>query len=176
MGRFLLISLSMLLLASTFAACGSNAKLIPVSDADALKADLDQISSDVADGNCEDATAGLSQAKARADALPPSTDQKLKERLSSGLNSLGGQIDNQCDPNIDTTTELTDTATVETATDTTPTETTTTATETVPTETVPTATATTPTVVPTGPNGGTPPTGPSDPGGDTGDPGAGAPQ
>jgi hypothetical protein len=138
--------------ASAFlASCGDRSALIPGSNADRIKGDLDKVQSAIFDQNCDLAARYAQKVASDVQALPSTVDQRLQGRLADGAQNLVNQAQPQCQKGVatqtNTTTETTPTET--TPTQTTPTQTTTTPTTTTPPPTVPT--------VPTGPQGAVPP-------------------
>jgi hypothetical protein len=142
------------------ASCGDRSGLIPSSNADRIKGDLDQVQSAIIEGNCDVAGRAAQQVAADVQALPATVDQRLQDRLNDGAANLQNQAQPQCEEGI---------ATETTTTETTPTETT--PTETAPTETTPpppTETQPAPPTIPpvdTGDQGSIPPLGATGPDG-----------
>jgi hypothetical protein len=142
------------------AACGgkSNPAMIPATNADQLRGDLDAVLSAVESHNCNDADKAIAQVKSDLLELPSGTSKRLQDRLAEGVAKLTEQSAQECKPKTTTTatTAPTTTATVQTVTTTAP--------------PVTTATETTPTTVPTTPTTPTTPpitTAPQDTGGAT---------
>jgi hypothetical protein len=145
--------------------CGDRSSLIPPNRASSMKDTLAQVQSAIESGDCAAAADGVRQLRAKAEALPPSVDSRLRIRIRQGVASLAADFGRDCaaakvqtvqtqtetTPTVTTTTETTPTAT--TPTTTTPTTTTPTTTTTTPTTTTPTPT---PTETSTTDNGGTP--------------------
>jgi hypothetical protein len=111
-------------------ACGDRNNLIPRSDADKLKSNVDAVAAATARKNCARATTALQQAQDTADNLPSSVDPKLRRKIDAGLSQLVQNVEAECSRTTTTAT----TNTTPTTTETTPTF----------TETTPTTTATTP--------------------------------
>lgn len=165
-----LLAVSLGLLTTFLVACSSGSnRLVPVDDADSLKAELDQVASLSSSGKCRDAATAVAQARERVNALPSTLSQRLRTRLESGIANLAAVLSDECVQSNTTTTTQTDTTatettTTDTTTGTTTTDTTTTTTTptqmtdttpTTPTETV-TAPTTPTTTTPPPDNGGTP--------------------
>jgi hypothetical protein len=144
--------------------CGDRSNLIPGDAASEIKAQLATAQSAIASGDCAAATRAVAAAKARAGALGPPVDKRLRSRINDGIRALEKAAPTDCKAaqtqTETTTTETTPTETTPTETvptETTPTETVppvTTTTQTTPTDTVPPATTPT-TPATTTPNGGT---------------------
>jgi hypothetical protein len=144
--------------------CGDRSNLIPADAASQIKAQLNAAQSAIDSGDCATAQRAVAAAKARAEALGPPVDKRLRSRINEGIRALEKAAPKDCAAaRAQTQTTTTDT----TPTDTTPTDTTptvtippeTTTTETTPPATTPTETtppATTPQTTPsTTPDGGT---------------------
>jgi hypothetical protein len=137
MKRLLLLALPIVL-----AACGqSNPKLIPQSNAQALRNTADRVSAACASGDRSEARSAIRDARQEIQALPRDVDAALKTNLSDWIDQINGRISDDCKSNA--TPEPTETAT-EAPTDT-PTPT---ATATATATGTPTATST-PTATPT---------------------------
>ncbi len=130
--------------AAGLAACGSTANkaMIPAANADALKADLDDVLAAVDAHACSKADGAIRQAQSDLDQLPRETSVRLQHRLKEGLDVLARQSTREC---------VKTTPTVSVPTTTVPTVPTTS----VPTTTVPTVPTTS---VPTTPTTTIPPT------------------
>jgi hypothetical protein len=137
--------------AAGLAACGggggSSKALIPASNADQLKSDLDDVSAAVDNQECSKADTALAQLQRDIQQLPAATSNRLSRKLTEGYDRLRRQADKECQPTttstqtVPTTTTIVPTNTVTTTT--TPTTTTTTTpTTTTPTTTTPTTTET----------------------------------
>jgi hypothetical protein len=157
-------------------ACGGSDGRIPADDASQLTNALNQISSDFDAGRCQAAEAAVAKAQGELVDLPTSVDQKLRDRLESGIRNLRDRIPATCsasqtqtqqqtttqqtttqDTQTDTNGDTTGTDT--TGTDTTGTDTTGTGTDTTGTGTSSTGTSSTS----TGTDGGTSTTGGTSP-------------
>jgi len=122
--------------AALLVACGERNSLIPATDADRIKQNLDAVEEAVGDEKCERAQRAVERAQEHAAELPRRVDSKLRQNLNAGLANLAARAQVQCRPRTTTTTETTPTETATTPpTETTPTETE--PTETTPTETTP---------------------------------------
>jgi hypothetical protein len=135
--------------AAGLAACGAatNTALLPASNADQLKSDLDNVASAVDSQDCTKVDSALAQGQRDLDSLPAGTSQRVQRRLQDGLDRLKRQATKECQPTATTNTVPTVTTTVPTVTTpTVTTTTTTTPTTTTPTTTTPTTTTTTPTI------------------------------
>ncbi|MDX6639529.1 MAG: hypothetical protein QOF12_540 [Solirubrobacteraceae bacterium] len=137
--------------AAGLAACGAatNTALLPASNADQLKSDLDNVASAVDSQDCTKVDSALAQGQRDLDSLPAGTSQRVQSKLQEGLDRLKRQATKECLPTATTNTVQTVTTTVPTTTTpttTTPTTTTTTPTTTTPTTTTPTTPTTTPTI------------------------------
>ena len=132
--------------AAALVACGSSAKLIPVSAAGPLKDDFEAVAQAAAqgEGSCAATEAALLKTEQDFAALPQSLDSGLRSRLRQGITNLRNRALAECasatttattatTPNTTTTSTTPTTPTTETTTTTTPTQTTTT--ETTPTQT-----------------------------------------
>lgn len=77
---------------------GSNSKLIPVSDADQIKAQVDSVEAAVADGtaSCSEAAAAAARAREVVVNLPQSVDNRLRDRLLSAINRLKQRAETEC--------------------------------------------------------------------------------
>ena len=134
--------------------CGDRSALIPGSDADRIRGDLDKVQSAIFAHDCAVAARYAQSVSSDVQALPATVDQRLQDRLADGANNLVGQAEPQCEQGIATETNTAPTETTPTETETVPTETV--PTETTPTQTTPTPPPTIPTVD-TGPQGSIPP-------------------
>jgi hypothetical protein len=135
--------------AAGLAACGAatNTALLPASNADQLKSDLDNVASAVDSQDCTKVDSALAQGQRDLDSLPAGTSQRVQSKLQEGLDRLKRQATKECQPTATTNTVPTVTTTVPTVTTpTVTTTTTTTPTTTTPTTTTPTTTTTTPTI------------------------------
>jgi cell division septation protein DedD len=148
--------------------CGGSKhkKTIPRADAQALITELDQVSDNFDSKACNGARAKVGELETKANALPASVDQTVKQNILDGLARLDDLVGRDC-RRAQTNTQ---TNTTPTETQTTTTQTTTTNTE---TNTPPTETNTTPTNTSTGPTT-TPPGGATVPGNGTGGTSTGA--
>jgi hypothetical protein len=109
-------------------ACGDRNNLIPRSDADKLKSNVDAVASATARKNCARATTALQRAQETADNLPSSVDPKLRRNIDAGLSRLVQNVESECSKTTTTATTNTTPTTTETTptfTETTPTSTTT---------------------------------------------------
>lgn len=144
-----LLALALGAAAAFLLACGDRGHLIAASDAASLKADLTQVASLIAQGQCADALQAATAVQAKVRALPDSVDQRLRERLRSGAQALVQQAQPGCLAAQNSVTTDTTTQSVPTV-QSTPAETTTT--DTTTTDTTPTQTDTTPTETTTPPD------------------------
>lgn len=143
---------------SLIAACGSSSGLLSATTANSLTAQLQQISTDIQQGNCAGAADELGRVTQQIQNLPSSVNSTLRSNLDQGLTKAQELVASQCRSTAattPTTTTATQPTTTQTTTQPTITQTTTTAT-TAPTTT--TATTTTPATTP--PKSGTTSTGP----------------
>ena len=151
--RFLLVCLlaGSLGIASAFlVACGDRNDLIPQSNADAIKQQVDSVESAAAARQCEQAKRAVLRAQREGERLPDEVDRKLRANVDDALARLGAVVQRTC---TQTRTTPTQTTTRETFTG--PTETTQETTTRAPTtETGTTETGRTP---PPPQDGGTPP-------------------
>jgi hypothetical protein len=158
-------------------ACGGSDGRIPAGDASRLTSALNQISVDFDAGRCQAAEAAVTKAQGEVVDLPTSVDQKLRDRLESGIRNLRNRIPATCNASQtqtqqqtttqqtttqDTQTDENTTSTEQTGTDTTGTDTTGTGTDTTGTDTTTTGTTSTGTTG-TGTDGGTSSTGGASP-------------
>jgi hypothetical protein len=143
-----LVAGGLCLAVSLIAACGSSNGLLSSSTASSLTGQLQQVSTDLQNGDCAKAADDLAVATQNIQNLPSSVSSTLRSNLDQGLTKAQELLAAQCK-----------TATTTTPTTTTTTETTTTETTTQPTTTHTTTTATTPptttTPATTTPNPGT---------------------
>jgi hypothetical protein len=132
--------------AAYLVACGGDDNLIPPSDASRVENALNEVASDYRAGRCQAAEAALAKARGALLNLPQSVDERLRDRLRSGVANLGERVPATCgqsqtqQPETQTQTQETQTETQTTDTETTDTETETTDTETQPTESTGTTT------------------------------------
>lgn len=133
--------------AAGLAACGAtNQALIPATNADALKSDLDAAGSAIDAHDCTAAARALAQVKADLAELPRGTSVRLQDKLKEGVTKLEEQSTKECQETTATTVATIETVTTAPTTTTAP-LTTTTAPPT--TTTAPTTVPTTPTTTPT---------------------------
>ena len=126
---------------SLIAACGSSTGLLSSSTADSLTAQLQQVSSDAANGNCAAANDELAKVTSSIQNLPNSISSTLRSNLNQGLAKAQQLLAAECNGAARTTTSTTTTHTTTTQTTTQPTTTqTTTTTTTHPTTTTPATT------------------------------------
>jgi hypothetical protein len=141
---------------SLIAACGSNTGLLSADTATTLTNQLQQVSSDIQQGNCAAAHDELAKLSQDIQNLPSSVSSTFRSNLNEGLTRAQELAASQCKSPASTT------STTTTATTTTPTTTTETATQPTTTQTTTTQTAppttTTPATTPANP--GTTSTGP----------------
>ncbi len=143
-------------LAVALVSCGGRDKegLLPGENAQQILANLDQVKSDAAAGDCTSAASEVAAVQAEIDSLPATVDAQLRSRLEDGAQQLANLV-NSPDACV-ATPETTEPTTTETTTTRkakepkTTTSTTTTSVSTTPTTTTPTSTT-----VPTNPTGGT---------------------
>jgi hypothetical protein len=141
-------------------ACGGSDGRIPADDASQLTNALNQISTDFDAGRCQAAEAAVTKAQGELVDLPTSVDQKLRDRLESGIRNLRDRIPATCGKSQtqtqqQTTTQQTTTQDTQTDTNTDTTGTDTTGTDTTGTDTTGTGTDTTGTGTDTTGTGGT---------------------
>jgi outer membrane biosynthesis protein TonB len=116
----LLVALLLGLLCSFAVACGQEEEgMLSPARAENLKEDLDAIDEAVAAGRCDAVDGRLDSLRAEIEDLPQSTDDRLRERLDTGVANLETQAPEECAGSETTETQP----------------------ETVPEETVPTETA-----------------------------------
>ncbi len=156
--------------AALLVSCGSSgAGLIPVGNAGPLQSDFEAVAQAAENGNgsCTATEAAILKAEQDFDALPPTVDAGLRNRLREGMSKLHSDALELCKQPLaqTTTTRTSPRTTTSTSTSTTPT----TPTVTQTTTTTPTTPTTTPTT--SGQGGGTPA-----PGGGEASPGAGSEQ
>jgi hypothetical protein len=159
--------------AAVLTSCGgSNSKLIPSSDAQQIKADVDAVEAAVAQGtaSCGEADAAAARARSVVIDFPNAVDPRLRDRLLRGIARLRDRAQVECRQQTGTVTTQVPTTTTPAATTTQPAETTTQPpqTTTQPTETTTQPATTSPST--TQPGGGT---GGAAPSGGTGDSGTG---
>ena len=138
----LLPQLAALLLGAAAAylvACGGDDNLIPPSDASRVDNALDEVAADYRAGRCQAAEAALAKARGALLNLPSSVDERLRDRLRSGVANLGERVPKTCGGTQSQTQQQTQTQETQTGT----TETTTTETDTGTTGTGTTGTGTT---------------------------------
>jgi hypothetical protein len=125
--------------AAYLVACGGDDNLIPPSDASRVENALNQVATDYRAGRCQAAEQALAKARGALLNLPSSVDERLRDRLRSGIANLAERVPATCGQ-AQTQTQETQTQTQETQTETqtTDTETTETETQTTDTETQPT--------------------------------------
>ncbi len=126
---------------SLIAACGSSNGLLSSSTASSLTGQLQQVSTDLQNGDCAKAADDLAVATQNIQNLPSSVSSTLRSNLDQGLTKAQELLAAQCKTATTTTptTTRTETTTTETATQPTTTRTTTTTT-TPPTTTTPATT------------------------------------
>jgi hypothetical protein len=141
---------------SLIAACGSSTGLLSATTASSLQSQLQQVSSDIQQGNCAAAADKLGQLTQQIQNLPSSVNSSLRTNLDQGLTKAQELAANPCkSPAATTPTTTTTTATTTTPTTTQPTTThTTTTTTTAPTTTTPATTTPNPGTTSTGPGSG----------------------
>lgn len=149
----ILLALSLGVSSAFLVACGDRNKLLPQSDASAIKSKLDSVASAVAAHDCSGALDAVSTAERQAQSLPGNVDPKLQATLQANLEHVATRAQAAC-------TQSTQTKSTVSTTTTTPTQTT--ATETTQTETTTTQTTqTSPPTTDTGPTTRTTDTGQS---------------
>jgi cell division protein FtsN len=139
--------------AAALTACGStNKAMIPATNANRLKSDLDEVLNAIDDSDCTRSGRAIAQIRADLDSLPSGTSQRLEHRMREAVAKLSDQASTECQKTTPTETQATATTeSTATTVETLPTTTTDT-TATVPTTTTPTTTPTTttpPTTTPT---------------------------
>jgi hypothetical protein len=145
----LLLAAALGVSSSFLVACGDRNGLIPRSEADAMRSDLDQAASLAGGQECRAAQAAVVDAQARAADLPRTVDADLRGRLDDNLQHVLSRLRAQCGKTTSTQ-----------KTNTTPTQTQTTATtQPTTTETTPTTTTTQPSPPPTTTTKESPPSG-----------------
>jgi cell division protein FtsN len=143
---------------SLIAACGSSTGLLSADTATSLTNQLQQVSSDLQQGNCAAAHDELAKLSQDIQNLPSSVSSTLRSNLNEGLTRAQELAATQCKsptsttPTTTTATTTTPTTTTETATQ--PTTTQTTPTQTTPTTTPPATTPVNPGTTSTGPGSG----------------------
>jgi outer membrane murein-binding lipoprotein Lpp len=77
---------------------GSNSKLIPVSDAGQINAQVDSVEAAVANGtaSCSEAAAAAARAREVVVNLPKSVDSRLRDRLLSAISRLKQRAETEC--------------------------------------------------------------------------------
>jgi septal ring-binding cell division protein DamX len=129
--------------AAGLTACGkTNQAMIPATNADELKADLDAVLAAIDSHDCTKVGPPIAQVKSDLLELPEGTSKRLEQKLEEGVAKLEEQATKECVTETETT-ETTPTET--TQTETLPTTTTETTPPTTPTETTPPTVPTTPT-------------------------------
>ena len=83
-------------LALVAAGCGNSAELIPASDATKLDTALQRVAEATDAGDCNAATAALTQAQNAFAALPSQVSSRLTTRISAGLKQLSDTVPTQC--------------------------------------------------------------------------------
>lgn len=146
----LLLAAALGVSSSFLVACGDRNGLIPRSDANAIRSDLDQASSLVAGQRCRAAEAAVVDAQATAAEVPRTVDSGLRTTLDDNLQHVLSRIRADCGKTTSTQ-----------KTNTTPTQTqpTTTTTQPTTTETTPSTTTTAPQPPPTTTTNQSPPSG-----------------
>jgi hypothetical protein len=145
--------------ASVVVACGGGSGLLSGDQANSLKGQLDQVSTALASGACNDVSGALGSLSNAVANLPSSVNATLRNNLSQGATTVAQLARQECRPaatktRTETTPATTTDTTPATTTDTTPAATTTT-TPTTPTNTTPPHTTTTTPATPTTPSGTT---------------------
>lgn len=144
---------------SLIAACGSSTGLLSADTATSLTNQLQQVSSDIQQGNCAAAHDELAKLSQDIQNLPSSVSSTFRNNLNEGLTRAQELAATQCKsptsttPTTTTATTTTPTTTTETTTQPTTTQTTTTQT-TPPTTTTPATTPVNPGTTTTGPGSG----------------------
>jgi hypothetical protein len=118
--RFLLVCLlagSLGIASSFLVACGDRNDLIPKSNADAIKSQVDSVESAAAARRCEQAKRAVLRAQQEGERLPDDVDRELRANVDDALARLGAVVQRTC-------TQTTPTQTTTQETFTTPTETT----------------------------------------------------
>lgn len=144
---------------SLIAACGSSTGLLSADTATSLTNQLQQVSSDIQQGNCAAAHDELAKLSQDIQNLPSSVSSTFRNNLNEGLTRAQELAATQCKsptsttPTTSTATTTTPTTTTETTTQPTTTQTTTTQT-TPPTTTTPATTPVNPGTTTTGPGSG----------------------
>jgi hypothetical protein len=142
-------------LAVALVSCGGRDEqgLLPGENAQQILANIEQVKSDAAAGDCSSAASEVAVVQDEIDSLPASVDSELRSRLEDGARQLADLVNSPgaCETTTEPTTEPTSTETTTTRKP----KTTTTSTTTTSTSTTPTTTTSTSTTVPTNPTGGT---------------------
>ncbi|MDX6665305.1 MAG: hypothetical protein QOG68_1511, partial [Solirubrobacteraceae bacterium] len=122
--------------AAGLTACGqaTNPAMVPASNADQLKADLDDVGAAISAQDCARSATALSQLQTDLSQLPRGTSKRLVSALRNAAATLATQSAKECQQKTSTQTTPTVTTVTTTTTDTTPTTTT----DTTPTTTTPT--------------------------------------
>jgi hypothetical protein len=143
-------------LAVALVSCGGRDEqgLLPGENAQQILANLEQVKSDAAAGDCSSAASEVAAVQEEINSLPASVDSELRSRLEAGARQLADLVNSPgaCETTTAATTESTST---ETTTTRKPKTTTTSTTSTTTTSTTPTTTTSSSTTVPTNPTGGT---------------------
>jgi GTPase involved in cell partitioning and DNA repair len=124
----ILLALSLGLSSAFLVACGDRNKLLPQSDASAINAKLDSVSSAVAARNCIAAQDAVNAAERQAQSLPSNVDSKLQATLQANLEHVASSARSACTQSTQTksTVSTATTPTQTTQSETTQTQTTTT--------------------------------------------------
>jgi hypothetical protein len=118
--RFLLICLlagSLGIASALLVACGDRNDLIPKSNADAIKSQVDSVEAAAAARRCEQAKRAVLRAQQEGERLPDDVDRELRANVDDALARLGAVVQRTC-------TQTTPTQTTTQETFTTPPETT----------------------------------------------------
>jgi hypothetical protein len=92
----ILFALSLGLASAFLVACGDRNKLLPSSDASAINAKLDSVSSAVAAHDCTTAVDAVNAAERQAQSLPGGVDPKLQATLRANLEHVASRAQAAC--------------------------------------------------------------------------------
>lgn len=85
-----------ILVAGSLAACGSDEKLVPASNATSIDAALQRVADATNSDDCAGATSALADAQKAFDELPSSVDAQLRKSILQGLEQLTQTVPEQC--------------------------------------------------------------------------------
>jgi hypothetical protein len=103
----ILLALSLGLSSAFLVACGDRNKLLPQSDASAINAKLDSVSSAVAAHNCTTVQDAINAAERQAQSLPTTVDPKLQATLQANLEHVATVAQTACTQSTQTTPKTT---------------------------------------------------------------------